>query len=89
MKTPWKQFWFESNRYFDFVKNYDDWIKLRTAYPELTDEQLLNAREATYNGTRDVALREKRPNYGFRIEHDGDKRLKDFFAANEMTLPEN
>jgi hypothetical protein len=84
-KAPeWKQFWFESNMFFDFVNGPDDWILLRKAYPRMTDEQLLAAQEATYGGTRSEEKKAKKPNYGFRYEHDGKKTLKDFFIENNM-----
>jgi hypothetical protein len=80
----WKRFHFESNRFFDGVESPQDWQRLRNAYPELTDEKLLNAQEATYRGTRSLDDRAARPNFGFRSEHDGTKTLRDFFVENEM-----
>jgi hypothetical protein len=80
----WKQFWFESNMFFEYVNGPDDWILLRSAYPKMTDDQLLAAQEATYNGSRSEEARAKKPNYGFRFEHDGQKTLRDFFVENQM-----
>lgn len=80
----WKQFYFEANLFFDHVSGPDGWRRLREAYPKLTDDQLLDAKEATYNGTLPVGQREKHPNFGFRSEHDGEKTLKDFFVQNGM-----
>ena len=84
----WRRFFFESNLFFDRVDGPDDWQRLRDAYPDLTDEQLLDAQEATYRGTRSQKLRDARPNYGFRMEHDGERTLRDFFVAYGMTLPQ-
>jgi len=80
----WKRFYFESNMFFDGVEGPSDWERLRAAYPRMSDDQLLAAKEATYGGTRKVEERIKRPNYGFRGEHDGEKTLRDFFVENGM-----
>lgn len=80
----WKRFHFESNRFFDSVEGPDDWNRLRQAYPKMTDDEILRAQEATYKGTRSIEIRNARPNYGWRIEHDGQKTLRDFFAENGM-----
>lgn len=77
---PWKRFYFESNH----IEGLADWQRLRDAYPRLTDEQLLDAKEATYSGYRPQEERDAMPNYGFRIEHDGQRTLRDFFNANGM-----
>lgn len=83
---PWKRFFFESNQFFDHINGMVDWDRLRAAYPELSDEDLLDAQEATYGGNRNQEERDLHPNYGFRSEHDGEKRLRDFFMQNGMTL---
>jgi hypothetical protein len=80
----WKRFHFEGNRFFDGVEGPEDWQRLRSAYPELSDDELLASKEATYKCTRSAEEREKRPNYGRRFEHDGDKTLRDFFVENGM-----
>lgn len=80
----WKQFHFEANQFFDNIAGPDDWQRLRNAYPKLSDETLLNAKEATYRGTRAVEERAARPNFGFRIEHDGEKSLRDYFVEHDM-----
>jgi len=82
----WRRFFFEGNMFFDFIENMDGWNLLRTAYPGMTDFQLMDAREATYGGTRPAEEREKFPNYGFRWEHDGEKTLRDFFRENGMSI---
>lgn len=43
----WKRFYFESNRFFDFVDGMADWQRLRDAYSELTDDEILDAHETT------------------------------------------
>jgi hypothetical protein len=80
----WKRFHFESNQFFDGIETPNEWILLRDAYPKLSDDELLAAKEATYRGTRTTEERLKRPNFGFRIEHDGEKTLRDFFVENGM-----
>lgn len=80
----WKKFWFESNRFFDHVSSPEDWIRLRAAYPSMTDSELLDSREATYNDSLTLERRDSRPNYGMRLEHDGERTLRQFFEANEM-----
>lgn len=84
---PWKRFWFESNQFFGYIENAEDWQRLRDAYPFFTDDGLLDAKEATYNGSLTLEERDARPNYGLRWEHDGERTLRDFFNANGMTLP--
>ncbi len=80
----WKRFHFESNQFFDTVRGMEDWQRLRSAYPEMTDEQLLNAKEAFEHLPEEE--RDRRPNYGFRWEHDGERTLRDFFNKHKMTL---
>lgn len=86
-KQSWTRFFFESNQFFDNIENLTDWQRLRDAYPELSDEKILAAKEATYRGTLSLSDRAKRPNFGFRREHDGEKTLGDFFVENGMTIP--
>ena len=83
----WKPFFFESNQFFQMVNSMDDWKKLQKAYPNYSNEQLLTAREATWNGQRSLNVRLQNPNFGFRLEHDGEKTLKDFFIEHGMPLP--
>lgn len=80
----WQRFFFESNMFFDHIEGPEDWQRLRDAYPNKTDDELLAAREATYGGKRSQELRDTRPNYGFRGEHDGEKLLRDFFVEHNM-----
>jgi hypothetical protein len=89
ISKPWTRFWFESNQFFDFIANSADWQRLRAAYPAYTDEQLLAAKEATYSGHRPQNERDEHPNYGLRWEHDGERTLKDFFAAHGMAIGPN
>lgn len=84
--TPWTPFHFEANMFFDTINGPDDWDRLRSAYPDMSDEELLDAKEATYAGTRSQADRDARPNFGLRSEHDGERRLRDFFAEHGMYL---
>ena len=73
--------WFESNKFFDYLDTKEDWARLQFAYPKLSREDLLKAKEATYNGTRTLEERDARPNYGFRIEHDGERTLGEFLTS--------
>ncbi len=85
----WRRFWFESNLFFGYIASMDDWRRLRLAYPEMDDEKLLDAKEATYRGTVSQKERDARPNYGLRQEHDGERTLRDFFAEHSMSLEPN
>ena len=85
MRT-WKRFFFEANQFFGHIENMADWTRLRAAYPHLTDERLLAAKEATYRGTRSDTERALKPNFGFCWEHDGEKTLGDFFKENGMEI---
>jgi hypothetical protein len=80
----WKRFHFESNMFFDSVEGPSDWERLRAAYPYKTDDDFLNAKEATYGNSLCKRERDAHPNYGFAQEHDGVKRLRDFFEENDM-----
>lgn len=82
----WKPFFFESNQFFDWVKNLDDWAKLRQCHPNKSNEELLAAKEATYGGHKTLKERNNNPNYGFRWEHDGARTLGDFFRENNMNI---
>ena len=83
----WPPFWYESNQFFTTIDGPDLWERLRMAYPESSDEMLLASREATYRGSRNLEERDARPNYGLRIEHDGDRTLRDFFIEKHIPLP--
>lgn len=85
--STWERFFFESNQFFQYIGDEGGWQRLRDAYPDLSDDDLLDAKEATYHGTRDCKERLQRPNYGFRLEHDGEKTLRDFFRDHGMELP--
>ena len=78
--TKWKSFWFESDLFFEKIHNVDGWKRLRAAYPKLTDDQLLDARDGSLS--LEQSLNE--PVYGFKKECDGDKTLRDFFKSNGM-----
>ena len=80
----WQQFYFESSLFFDTVAGPEDWMRLKAAYPNMSDSELLDAREATYGGQRTKADRDATPNYGLRYEHDGARRLRDFFEDHDM-----
>lgn len=79
--TTWTTFWFESNQFFDWVKSPEDWEKVKAAYSQpgslLSVDLLLDqAREAAPKGAH--------PKFGIRLECDGDKTLREFFAENGM-----
>lgn len=87
----WKPFRFASDRftamfggYYPDIESPADWEKLRLAFPELTDDQIMGARQATWGGTLCEHDRAKNPNYGFSQENDGVKTLRDFMAENKM-----
>jgi hypothetical protein len=85
-ETTWKPFFFESNKFFDTIRGMEDWERLKAAYPDMSDDQLIDAKEATYNGSRTQEDRDAHPNYGLRYEHDGERTLRQFFAAHGMSL---
>lgn len=76
---PWKRFWFESNRFFDWVNGPEDWKRLMDEYPDKTEEWILE-RAMEFAGA-------SKPNYGLRREHQGPGTLKDFFEENGMEVP--
>lgn len=81
----WTPFHFESNLWFGKVESREDFESLKKAYPHLTEAEILQAKEATYNGSLSADHRLAFPNFGFRIEHDGQKILADFFRENGMS----
>lgn len=86
--SPWHSFFFESNQFFDHINGLYDWDRLRAAYPDKTEDELLDAREATYGGSRTREEMDARPNFGLRWEHDGERTLRDFFKEFGMKLPD-
>jgi hypothetical protein len=84
--NTWKPFFFESNQFFDTIRGMEDWKRLRNAYPTFSDEDFLDAKEATWKGNLSEERRNAKPNYGFRMEHDGTKKLRDFFEENKMII---
>lgn len=86
-ETVWKPFLFESNQWFDPMDTPAAFDRIREAHPEMTDEQILACKEATYNGCRTLAARDTHPNYGLRSEHDGQRTLGDFFRTHGMQVP--
>lgn len=80
----WKAFFFESDGFHQIIEGPQGWNGLRASYPELTEDELLAAKEATYRGTLCEHARAKNPNYGFSQENDGVKTLRDFMAENKM-----
>lgn len=82
----WVPFFFESNQFFKTVDSPEVWEELCAAYPDLSDDELLAAKFATYNGTTDQSNRTVKK-YGFRIECDGEDTLADFFERNGMQVP--
>lgn len=83
----WTPFYFESNMFFDMVNGPSDWKRLLAAYPQMSEKEiLLLAQEATYGGARLQAERDAHPNYGFRVEHDGERTLSEFFKEHGMSL---
>ena len=88
INKPWVPFFFESNLFFGRINGMDDWNRMREAHLDKDDDQLLEAREATYNGTRSTSDMERNPHFGFRTECDGDRTLLDFFIINNMSLDE-
>lgn len=74
--NPWTPFWFESNQYFNWIRSQEDWNNLCDCYPDKSNDWLLSA----------LSTDDTKPNFGFRMEHRGDKTLKQFFRENGMVL---
>ena len=84
----WKTFYFESNNFFGNIDTPSDFQKIRNAYPEMSDAEILTkAKEATYRGHRTAEERARRRNYGMRWEHDGEP-LFAFFKRHGMAVPD-
>ena len=81
----WKRFHFESNMFFDSVEGPSDWERLRAAYPNKTDDELLTAKQSVWadNDLR-AMFQPSCEQYGFAYECSGVKTLRDFFQENDM-----
>ena len=84
--VPWVPFFFEGNLFFGRIEEPEEWDELRAAYSDMTDDQLLDAKFATYGGSTDQAERRVKK-YGFRHECDGERTLRDHFTEHGMTVP--
>lgn len=73
--TPWVPFWFEGNRFFNWVHSPSDWAKVREAYFDWTVDELLDEAKHSSVDTRHI--------YGLRYEHTGET-LREFFTRHNM-----
>lgn len=85
--TNWKRFFFESDQLRQYIHGPLGWQTLRDAHPDLTDDDLLQAREGTWASARPQASREARPIFGLQAAHNGERTLRDFFKEHGMLLP--
>jgi len=83
-EQKWTAFYFDGNLFFGLIDSFAMFERLCAAYAD-DFEKVINAREATYDGTRDEEERKRFPIYGFRIECDGEP-LSKFFKRNNMHL---
>jgi len=82
MPDGWVRFWFEGNRYFEFVSGPNDWLKVLKAYGETgykTAEELRRAKRC------DSALPHLHK-FGFAIECSGEETLGEWADKNGMNL---
>jgi hypothetical protein len=79
----WKTFEFRSNSINIRVKGV---IELKEIAKHFSMDRIMDAKETTYGGTKTPMDRANRPSFGFRMECDGDRCLRDFFSANKMRI---
>jgi len=74
----WKEFWFEGNLCFGWIKNKEDWNKVKRAYKDMMNiYDLEQAKRCPYSDF---------DKFGFAIECDGKQTLKEFADKNNMDL---
>lgn len=59
MKNNWVPFFFDSNQFSHRIDSMDGWNRLRAAYPNYSDQQLLDAKEKTYRGSLSKEVRDR------------------------------
>ena len=83
--SNWERFHFESNQSFGMCNNKEEWDEVKSnycSYHNTLDPS--KAKQATYG---DKGHHSKfRPNFGFRLEHQGEYTLADFAKDNNMEL---
>ena len=78
-KPAWTPFWFEGNRWFDWVNTPEDWMRLKEMYEckpdSLTMQSILNSQNCPTSN---------KPKFGFAIECNGLETLRQFFEKHGM-----
>jgi len=83
------EFWYDSNACWGWVKNMED---LQEKLELQTDPRYggLNNKDEFLDDSKQVAYKhinkEDRMNFGTRIEHSGDKTLREFLVENDVQL---
>lgn len=85
------EFWFEGNQYFDWVKSEHDLQKVFKSYSNTLEpfEVLDKARSKKYHDKLDineVIERARKPEFGLRSEHTGEKTLRQFLIEENVDL---
>lgn len=75
----WKRFYFDGNQWAGYVESLEDWKELWAAYanPNISGpapDAILDCHHHSENPLH----------FGFRVEFDGEKTLREFLVGNNM-----
>ena len=75
----WVNFHFESNQVFELVDSPSEWRRVKYLYYRAYEDQdIYDLKENIY--PKEI------PNFGQRMEHKGNRTLRDFFTENGMDM---
>ena len=72
LRQNWVPFYFDANQYTSMIDDRIEWNRLKKIYPKT----IMKARQHT---RMDGSV-----TFGFRMEHNEDKTLKEYFEENDM-----
>jgi len=86
-KDNWVPFYFESNSAWGYCKTREEWLEIKANYEkDMGKLDPSRAKQAIHEFTNWQKKEERRPNFGFRMEHNGKDTLADFIELNKMEL---
>lgn len=80
----WKTFFFDSNLAFGLVRSKEDWLEIYAAQQDYDTER--NVEWLRRAKVLPRSLDEKIPNFGFRMEHDGELTLGEWADKEGIDL---
>jgi hypothetical protein len=76
--TKWAAFHFESNQAFGDIENLEQWLEMKALWESAYTGDIYDCKECTYPRAF--------PDFGQRMEHQGDRTLREFFKENGMSM---